>query len=305
MLLTSVAILALTAFTALLNRLGAGATAADAAATPVGFQPRTHGGGRPTPIAKHMRLQTFDGSAAAWGDWAFGLKRAVRSQSRDIFQIFEEVEKRTELDEDQLVLDLVDVEVERLSGEVYDILCQSVSGEAMAIVRSVEDYRGFQAWQKLHLKYNLRTMARAIRLMGEVAGPGLVKDIKDAPAAIQRWEGKLKVLQREFSEMLSGHMKIAILTSMMPTVIQDSIYQNISEKTLFVEIVEKVKSWVGNRVATMSGRTPMMCAKWPNGMKTDTTKVATSVPSEPTPSAIVVAASANKAAQVSNGGYQW
>ena len=203
-------------FGASLDRFGGGAAAAGAAAMPVGFPPGTHGGGRPTFMAKHMRLQTFDGSAAAWGDWAFGLKRAVRSQSRDVFQILEEVEKRTELDEDQLVLDLVDIEVERLSGEVYDILCQSVSGEAMAIVRSVEDYRGFQAWQKLHLKYKPRTMARAIRLMGEV-----VKDIKEVPAAIQRWEGKLKVLQREFGEKLSDHMKIAILTSTMPTVIQD------------------------------------------------------------------------------------
>ena len=243
-------------FTALLNRLSA-ATTADAAATPVGPQHGARGGGRPTLIAKHMRLQTFDGSAAAWGDWAFGLKRAIRSQSRDIFQILEEIEKRTELDEDQLALDLVDVEVERLSGEVYDILCQSVSGEAMAIVRSVEDYRGFTAWQKLHLKYNPRTKARLIRLMGEVAGPGPVKDVKDVPAAIQKWEGKLKVLQREFNEKLSDHMRIAILTSMMPTVIQDYIYQNISETTLFIDMVEKVKSWVGNRVAMMTGPSPM------------------------------------------------
>ncbi len=117
-----------------------------------------------------MRLQTFDGSAAAWGDWAFGLQRYIRSQSRDIFEIHDEVEKRTELDEDQLALDLVDVNVEKLSGEVYDILCQSVSGEAMAIVRSVEDYRGFTACQKLHLKYNPKTMARLIRLMGRWQG---------------------------------------------------------------------------------------------------------------------------------------
>ncbi len=34
----------------------------------------------------------------------------------------------------------------RLSAELYHVLCQAVSGEAMAVVRSVEDCKGFVAW---------------------------------------------------------------------------------------------------------------------------------------------------------------
>lgn len=249
-------------FEVLLERLGGGA-----AAMPVGGR-GSGGAGKPTLVVKHMRLQQFDGSAAAWGDWAFGLKRAARTQSREVYQILEEVEKRTELDEIQLAAELVDVEVEKMSSEMYDILCQTVSGEAMAIVRSVEDFRGFTAWQKLHQKYNPRTMARAIRLMGEVASPGNVKDLKDVTAAIQKWEGKVKVLQTEFNERMSDQMKIAILTSFLPTVIQDYVYQNVTEKTLLAEIVEKVKSWVSNRVAMMGGPCPMDVGEV-NGWETD------------------------------------
>ncbi len=42
-----------------------------------------------------------------------------------------------------------------------------------------------------------------------------MKDVKDVPAAIQKWEGKLRVVQREFGEKLSDHMRIAILTSIV------------------------------------------------------------------------------------------
>ena len=44
--------------------------------------------------------------------------------------------------------------VSKFSAELYDVLCQVVSGEAMTILRSVEDCRGFVAWQKLRHKLN-------------------------------------------------------------------------------------------------------------------------------------------------------
>ena len=209
---------------------------------------------------RYMKLHDFDGNAVSWGDWAFGFRRAIRSASVEAYHIMDDVEKvSTELDEKDLQGHrlAVDVDVNKLSAELYDILCQCVSGEAMAIIRSVDDFQGFRAWQTLHLKYNPRTMARAIRMMGEVANPQHVKDVKDVEMALNRWEGKVKILQKEFNEQVGDKMKIAIMTSMLPTVIQDYIYTNITEKTLFGDILEKVRSWVGNRVAMMGGPTPM------------------------------------------------
>ena len=61
--------------------------------------------------------------------------------------------------------------VSKLSAELCDVLCQVVSGEAMTILRSVEDCRGFVAWQKLYQKFNPKTVARAIRLLAEACSP--------------------------------------------------------------------------------------------------------------------------------------
>ena len=125
------------------------------------------------------------------------------------------------------------------------------------MIRGVEDCKGFMAWQKLHKKYNPRTVARAIRLMAEVASPPAVKDMKDVDSALTKWEGKVRQLRKEFNEGLSDHMRIAIVTAMLPSQVQDFIYTNIDEDAKYELVVEKVRSVVGNKVAMMMGPAPM------------------------------------------------
>ena len=47
-------------------------------------------------------------------------------------------------------------DVNRYSGELYDIICQACSGDALSIIRTVEDFKGFTAWHKLRKKFNPR-----------------------------------------------------------------------------------------------------------------------------------------------------
>ncbi len=125
---------------------------------------------------KFMRVHDFEGQPERWPDWVFGFKRAVRAASKEAYDILDEVERSTvDVDEVDLEVKHVDVNVEKLSGELYDILCQVCTGEAMSVIRAVDDCKGFLAWQKLHKKCNPRTMARAIRLMAEVASPPKVQ----------------------------------------------------------------------------------------------------------------------------------
>ena len=58
-------------------------------------------------------------------------------------------------------------------------------------------------------------------------------------------------------EPVKNDMKIAIMTSILPAVIQDFVYQYVDNKTKYADISEKVKAWVGNRVAMASEPIPM------------------------------------------------
>ena len=52
-------------------------------------------------------------------------------------------------------------------------------------------------------------------------------------------------------------MKTAIVTGMMPASIQDFVYTNVDDTTRYQAVVDKLRSWAGNKLAMMSGPVPM------------------------------------------------
>jgi hypothetical protein len=206
---------------------------------------------------KYMRVKEFEGNMTEWSDWAFAFRRTVRGADRVCYDLMEEVEKeKVEIKEE----DLNDAEAEdgdasELSAELYDLLCTTVKGEALTIMKTVEEFCGFKAWQRLYAKYNPKTTARAIKLLAEVCSPGAAKSFHEVETSINNWKNKLKLLEKEFDEKVGERMKIAILTSMLPTSIQDHVFQTVCDSTTFDGLVAKVNAWVSNKVA-MEG-TPM------------------------------------------------
>ena len=113
--------------------------------------------------SRHLKIPTFDGEASKFGDWAFALKRTLRSISRPAYSMLTKAETESgEIDEGLIDAD-EEADLHAYSAELYDILCQACTGEALSLVRSVDDMLGLTAWNKLYRKYNPRTMARAIQ----------------------------------------------------------------------------------------------------------------------------------------------
>ena len=83
------------------------------------------------------------------------------------------------------------------------------------------------------MRCNPRTGARCIKLMGEVSSPGQVNTVGEVEGALQKWVAKCKLLEKHFGETVGNNMKIAIMTSIVPPVIQDFVYQNVAGDTLF------------------------------------------------------------------------
>ena len=125
---------------------------------------------------RFMKIQTFDGDATRFDDWSFAFKRAHRAADRMAFDLLEKAQRHLgDIDED---IDFDEVNAAQYSAELFDILCQACQGGPLPIVRSVSDLKGLTAWNKLYEKYQPKTMARAIRLVGQVMSPHRIKDIK-------------------------------------------------------------------------------------------------------------------------------
>ena len=59
------------------------------------------------------------------------------------------------------------------------------------------------------------------------------------------------------TEKISETLKVAVVTSMMPPVMQDFIYTNVDDSSKYSVMVAKVRSWASNKMAMMSGLAPM------------------------------------------------
>ena len=115
--------------------------------------------------SKYLKFQGFAGEARAYVDWSFHFKRTLKTVSEETYALLVKAEmEKGVLNEDALVEFDDDIDVNKYTSELYDLICQACSGEALTLLRSVEDMKGLTAWHKLRNKFNPKTMARAIRL---------------------------------------------------------------------------------------------------------------------------------------------
>ena len=211
-------------------------------------------GGTERLLAKHVRIENFSGDQSQWEDWSFAFKRSVRSMSRSTYDSMITWEKSKDEVNEEAELSK---ELEQRSSELYDILCQFCTGEALLVVKSVDDMEGIKAWQRLFRKYNPRTMARGVRMLSDVIGPPKMKDLSDFEVMVTKWEEQVKSLMAQFEEQLSEKMKIAIFTNMMPANLQDYIYVHTEKDCKYQDLREKVGVLVSNKVAATTGPVPM------------------------------------------------
>ena len=130
-------------------------------------------------------------------------------------------------------------------------------GDALALVQSVVDMDGIAAWQKLHLTYNPRTLARRMMKIIGVVTPPKISEAKHLVCQIERWEKLVKEMEAEYGEKVSNGMKMAILTSMMPANVQDIIFQQSNDQTKYKDMRDKVVALVMNRVTMQETPVPM------------------------------------------------
>ena len=113
-----------------------GAADGDAGASPPGFIVPTVNPGTGKLLAKYIVVDKFGGEQEKWDDWSFAFKSNIRSQNKKVYDALVAAEKSSEDLTEEIDLDLA---MEQRSGELYDILCQVCVGEALVLVRSVQD----------------------------------------------------------------------------------------------------------------------------------------------------------------------
>ena len=87
--------------------------------------------------------------------------------------------------------------------------------------------------------------------------PSKVKDVRELPNEIEKWEARVLNLKREYNEALSERMKVAAVTSMCPNDVQDLIFQQGDKLDDYIKVREQMRAIILNRSSRVGGAVPM------------------------------------------------
>ena len=122
----------------------------------------------------------------------------------------------------------------------------------MTIVRGVPVGEGWLAWKKIVSRFDPKTPAKALLAMIAATQPKKVRDIRDLPSAIGDWESNVEILKEEHNADIDENIKVALLTSMLPSDIQGYVFQK-ANKDDFAEIRDKVVTLAVNQASLSQG----------------------------------------------------
>ena len=192
-------------------------------------------------------------TGANWKEFSFQFKTAVGAASPKMRLILEEVAGAGKDNDWDLFFhtknDWTDEEATKGGQEIYAVLSSLVSGDAMTVVRGITNGNGWEAWSRLHSRFDPKTPAKALMMMMGVFQTKKVKDSRELPSVIQDWEVKVKNLEVERSIALDPKIKAALLASFLPPDLQDLMFQWTEARTTFEELRDRVMSLAVNRAA--------------------------------------------------------
>jgi hypothetical protein len=210
-----------------------------------------HGGGgqRSSDLRERQfrDIHPFDGNEGHWKEWSLKFKAMVKEANPQIYEDLNWAESETD--------DITETCIKGERGEynvaystmVYNRLITLLSGSALIIHQTVPDENGLEVWRLLSKRYNPTTPMRGIQLMLRVMNPGKVPKGQDVQTFINRWEGYIASLERDYKEDVSDRMKIGILIRMVPDDLQDIILQHADRMQEYRLVKEKAVNLIDAR----------------------------------------------------------
>ena len=202
----------------------------------------------------------FGGKEEQWADFEFQFLNVVRSKQPTVAKVIEWVGKQKEFDTDDVQLEFNFDDPEELNSvgiELYEILALLVQGDALTLLRNDAERNGLKSWHKLTKKYNPRNPGRGLIALIQVVTPGRAKNYNELPNMIEKWEGLVTQMERDYNETMSDKMRAAILTGMCPHDLQEMVFQQMGETTEYKGVKERITSIIANRQATQQPK-PMV-----------------------------------------------
>ena len=183
---------------------------------------------------KYRGCANFSGRAGEWEEWSEKILGTIKAKSSVIHGLLKGIEHQMterELEDHEYASNIsllyadmpIPQEVEAASAKLYRLLSDLTTQEANATVRRCRNENGALAWKRLTSTHNPKTLASGLKSLMAVHNPPKITDIKKLDVQIEDWESRMERLSVEYSEHVSGKVRLAILYGMLPREIQEKM----------------------------------------------------------------------------------
>ena len=206
--------------------------------------------------------QVFHSEEAKFRPWAKKTESFITSIFPELEPVFEwAVDHEGPISIDDVDTAFVDEDtiddVHDKSMQVYSALNQLCDGESWDIVQNSGKNNGFEAWRKLHRRYDPSTGGRKRNLLKAIIGPSRCKDYNELGGALEQWEDLVSRYERKKNnageyESVSDDIKMAAMESMVPEDLEKHLLMQRARLNSYdlmrEEVVSYVESVIGSKI---------------------------------------------------------
>jgi hypothetical protein len=194
---------------------------------------------------KFRETGKFEGDENKWKEFALKFSAVVKEVDADIFDM---MKWASEQDDEITDSDISDQSIEgeglKYSTMIYNRVMHHLTGAALSVHQSVEGENGFEVWRRLSKRYNPMTPMRGFQLMLKIMLPGKIKKGQDIQQQVNKWEGWISTIERDYEQKFTPMMKVGLLITMLPEELQDTVLQHADRLKDYKLVKDKVLNLV-------------------------------------------------------------
>ena len=202
-----------------------------------------HGGGqRFKDVGKFFKdVGTFGGDESAWTEWSLKFRATVKEYDASLFRVLEMAGDS----EGEVVMadvensNITEQAVEK-SAMLYNRLVHLLSGPALTLHQSVPEENGLKVWRLLKKRYDPKTTLRNLQLWLKIMNPAKVKKSQDFQAQVNRWEGWMNTLKKDYDQDVAETAKVGLLILMAPDDLQGTVLEHADRLRDYPQVKEKI-----------------------------------------------------------------
>ena len=166
--------------------------------------------------------------------------RAINPNAHEVME-YAKLNLDTEVPEDAFS---TDHEKNDLNRQLYNVNTEKTEGEAFDLVQGVPLKNGAEAWRRLLVRLDARTIGKEMLLALRVVNPPKIKNLRGTAAHIEKWQECGRTLEQEFGCKVESGLQKAILIEMLPAALMEGVMARLDVNQTFDDVKRLILNYV-------------------------------------------------------------